>query len=271
MRRIKSILKTIWNNTAIAFSMFSRIPVPYKLVDWRPENMRYMMCAFPLVGIFEALLCFLILLFGRYFSCDRFVLAAALTIAPLIVSGGVHLDGYCDTADALSSQAPREKKLEILKDPHCGAFAVIAVVCYLLLYFAINTELAFTNEQMICYFSMPVFARALSGLAVAVFPCAKETGLAKTFSDAAQKKRVRGFTIGLLILLTAEMTVFAWKEGLVCIGMALLCFWRYGVMQKKQFGGITGDLAGWFVQKAMLYAMAGLYLLQLLGGKFSWY
>ncbi len=271
MQGIKSFFKTVWNNTAIAFSMFSRIPVPYRLVDWRPENMRYMMCAFPFVGVFEAFFCFLILWFGSFFSCNQLFLAAALTIAPLIVSGGVHLDGYCDTSDALSSQAPREKKIAILKDPHCGAFAVIAVVCYLLLYFAVNAGLLFTKDQLVCYFAMPVFARALSGLAVATFPCAKDTGLAKTFSDAAQKKRVRGFEIVLLILLGTGMLFFAWKDGLVCITAALLCFWRYYAVQKKQFGGITGDLAGWFVQKAMLYALIGLYLLQLIGGKFSWY
>ena len=33
---------------AMAFAMFSRIPMPR--IEWKKENMRYMLCALPLVG-----------------------------------------------------------------------------------------------------------------------------------------------------------------------------------------------------------------------------
>ena len=48
----------------------------------------------------------------------------------LLVTGGIHMDGYMDTMDALHSYGNREKKLEILKDSHIGAFAVIMTVLY---------------------------------------------------------------------------------------------------------------------------------------------
>ena len=60
-------------------------------------------------------------------------MAAAL---PLLVTGGIHADGFCDTVDALSSHAEREKMLEILKDSHCGAFAVIFFGLWLVLWLA---------------------------------------------------------------------------------------------------------------------------------------
>ena len=44
------------------------------------------------------------------------------------------MDGFMDTMDAVHSYGDRTKKLEILKDPHLGAFAVICAVVYLLLY-----------------------------------------------------------------------------------------------------------------------------------------
>ena len=43
--------------------------------------------------------------------------AAGFCLIPVWVTGGIHLDGYADTCDALSSYGDREKKLEILKDP----------------------------------------------------------------------------------------------------------------------------------------------------------
>ena len=58
-------------------------------------------------------------------------------LLPLLVTGGIHLDGFLDVADARSSHQSRARKLEILKDSHVGAFAVIAMGCYLLLYTAL--------------------------------------------------------------------------------------------------------------------------------------
>ena len=109
------VLQTV----AVAFAMFSAVPVPQ--FNWTEKNMRYAMCAFPLIGVVIGLL---------WFLCGVLPLpgaarAAGFCLIPVWVTGGIHLDGYADTCDALSSYGDREKKLEILKDPHCGAFAVI--------------------------------------------------------------------------------------------------------------------------------------------------
>lgn len=52
---------------------------------------------------------------------------------PGSVTGGIHLDGLLDTADALSSYKTKEEKLEILKDSHAGAFAIIIGICWFVL------------------------------------------------------------------------------------------------------------------------------------------
>ena len=105
------VLQTV----AVAFAMFSAVPVPQ--FNWTEKNMRYAMCAFPLIGVVIGLL---------WFLCGVLPLpgaarAAGFCLIPVWVTGGIHLDGYADTCDALSSYGDREKKLEILKDPHCGA------------------------------------------------------------------------------------------------------------------------------------------------------
>ena len=124
---------------AIAISMYSRIPVP--TVDWNEKNMKYAMCFFPVVGVITGLLQagagYLIL---EYTSFGKLFFAAVMTLIPVLVTGGIHLDGYADTIDALSSYGDREKKLQILKDPHTGAFAVIGLCVYFVAVLALWSE-----------------------------------------------------------------------------------------------------------------------------------
>mgnify|MGYP002569317442 CR=1 FL=1 len=128
------VLETI----GVAFAMFSALPVPR--IDWNERNMRYAMVAFPLIGaVIGALWC----VCGALPLPDM-LRAAGFCLIPVAVTGGIHLDGYADTSDALSSYGDREKKLDILKDPHCGAFAVIRLCSYFTLYFALCACVRFT-------------------------------------------------------------------------------------------------------------------------------
>ena len=100
--------------------------------------------------------------------------AAAL---PVLITGGIHMDGFLDTMDGVCSYGDREKKLEILKDPHLGAFAVIYTFAYMLLYAGASCEFAARAEGSarllpVLFMTME---RALSGLSVLSFPSAKKT------------------------------------------------------------------------------------------------
>ena len=234
---------------AVAFAMFSALPVPQ--FTWNSKNMRYALCAFPLIGgVIGALwsLC------GALPLPDM-IRAGGFCLIPVLVTGGIHLDGYADTSDALSSYGDREKKLEILKDPHCGAFAVIRLCSYFLAYFALCTAVQFTPRIGLCWTLALVLERALSGLAIASFPLARNTGLAHTFASAADRKAVCSVLLVLAGLLCAALVLLG---GGALVLAALLVFWRYRVVSDRQFGGITGDLAGWFLQKAELWMLAAL-------------
>ena len=95
----------------IALAMYSKLPVPN--IDWDEKNMRYAMCFFPVVGVIIGALVFgagqLIL---RYTECGKLFFAAVMTMIPVAVTGGIHLDGFADTIDAVSSYKDREKKLD---------------------------------------------------------------------------------------------------------------------------------------------------------------
>ena len=242
---------------AVAFGMYSRIPVPS--VAWREDSMRYALCAFPLIGVAQGLLCVAWGALCLALGIPALLCAAGFLALPLLVNGGIHLDGYADTSDALSSYGDREKKLEILKDSHCGAFAVIRLCCYFVAYFGLCGSVRFTPRAGLCWTLALVLERALSGFAVAAFPLAKDTGLAHTFATAADKQTVRRFLCGLSALLVLALTALG-GGGLAAA--ALLALWRYDFVAKKQFGGITGDLAGWFLQRAELWMLAALAVSQ---------
>ena len=161
------------NSLFTAIGMYSRIPVPRP--KWKQEYMDYVMCFFPLVGILNGLCLFLFWWAAETFQVNTHFAAVICTVLPLWVSGGIHMDGYMDTADALASYGSRERKLEILKDSHTGAFAVIRCVIYLLLSFGAFMSIH-SMRGILCVCVGFVISRSLSGLSVAVFPKAKKEG-----------------------------------------------------------------------------------------------
>ena len=239
----------VFQTIAVAFAMFSAIPVPQ--FEWNGKNMRYAMCAFPLIGLVCG---------GLWCVCGVLPLpamakAAGFCLIPVWVTGGIHLDGYADTCDALSSYGDREKKLEILKDPHCGAFAVIRLCSYFIAYFALCACVEFTPRTGLLWTLALVLERALSGFAVAAFPMAKNTGLAHTFATSADRRTVKLSLAAAAVLLCAGMLALG---GWALVLAAAAVLWRYHALAQKQFGGITGDLAGWFLQKTEIWMLAAL-------------
>lgn len=159
---------------ALAFSTYSRIPMPR--VDWSEENQRYSMCFFPLVGLAVGLVLWLWLWLCDLWALGAFARGALGAALPLLVSGGIHMDGFMDTLDAMASWQPREKRLEILKDVHTGAFAVMGCGAYLLVMAGILSEAR--ADQGLAIAACFVLSRALSALALVWFPKARKGGMA---------------------------------------------------------------------------------------------
>ena len=125
-----SIIKSL----VIAFSMYSKIPMPHLELD--EKDMKYVMGFFPLIGLITGALAYGWIYAGEILYVPDISRTLVLIILPVIITGGIHVDGYMDTCDALNSYGDREKKLAILKDSHIGAFAVIKLLVYYVLYYA---------------------------------------------------------------------------------------------------------------------------------------
>ncbi len=243
-----------------AFSMFSRLPMP--TLKWRGDNMRYMLAMFPFVGAALGLFIWAWLWICSTLGFGVILRAAGLALWPIAVTGAIHLDGFCDTVDALSSRASQERKREILKDPHTGAFAVIGVAAYLLLYFALGTELIITPMTPLLLGLMFVLSRSLSGLSVLLFPSSAGKGSASTFKESASTRASVILLVLLFLISAAGLIYIDAITGCVMALAALLCVVYLFVMSRRQFGGMSGDLAGYFLQLCELLMLASIVIVQ---------
>lgn len=255
MKLFRAIFQ-FFKSLTVAFSIYSKIPVPR--FNWGSDDMKYHLIFFPWVGAVIGAA-----EWGWYklaFSSNQlFYILIALAI-PVLISGGFHLDGFLDSMDALHSYGDRQKKLEILKDPHVGAFAVISFAVYLLLAAAfLSLADESSSKGVICICFTFFISRCLSGLSVIIFPKAKADGMLA--AESATKKPL--FVIVCLLLqLILAACVMVWLAGisaLITLSAILLSFLYYYAMSRKHFGGITGDLAGFFVCLAELSGMITLF------------
>lgn len=244
---------TLLRSIAMAFSMFSVIPMP--MVEWKKENMKYMLCALPLVGVLIALALCLWQGLCRWLELGTVLFAAGLTLIPLAISGGIHMDGFCDVVDALSSHAAPERKREILKDSHTGAFAIIFTAGYFLLYFALCTEVERIWRAVIIAGVHHVLARAVGALAGTVFPGSGSTGMLAAFREGAARKAA-GILVIWCLLCAGALIVLSPVSGVVCTLAVPVLLGYLRRMSQRQFGGMSGDLAGYLITVSELALLA---------------
>lgn len=242
----------IFRSLILAFSIYSKIPVPQ--FAWKEEDMQYTLCFFPWIGaVIGGALFFWNILCQRLFIgelCRTFMGA----VIPLAITGGFHVDGFMDTMDAFCSYSPRQRKLEILKDPHIGAFCVIMFSCYGLVYLGAFSEIK--DGGLFCSVCGGFFlARCLSGIAVVSFPGAKKEGMLSRFAGSANKSAVKG---ALYVQGALCIAFMLWQSALagLSVAAAFFAFFYYYRRTKKELGGITGDTAGYFVVVCEICMMA---------------
>lgn len=226
--------------------MYSVIPVGS--ADCSPENLRWAMVFFPLVGIAEGGLVWFWHLIAQKTGISAFFFATLAVFLAQAISGGIHLDGFCDSLDAIASHREPAEQLRIMKDPHIGPFAVFGVVFLLLTQTAFYTEL-YTLESWRFWLALllcMMLQRCLSARLIVSLPSARSDGLAATFAapaDAAVRRilsSAAGLLAGVVLLLQA------WR-GVAVVAVTGLWYLYYKSFVLKRYGGITGDLAGLFL------------------------
>lgn len=192
---------------------------------------------FPLIG----------LLIGLMLALSAFLLsplpeypkATLILLVSIIITGGIHLDGFADTCDGFYGNKPKEEILEIMRDSHIGVMGVIGIVSLLLLKLGLIIALpgAILWKALIV---MAVFARWAQVLACGASYYVRREGKAKHFIEYARKKDVLiggSFTLVLLSLLIQ-------LKGLMLFFLSLLPVFLFLSYARKKIGGVTGDTIG---------------------------
>ena len=164
----------------------------------------------------------------------------------LLVNGGIHMDGFMDTIDALSSHKSRDDKIRILDDPHTGAFAIIYAIFYVLIIaYILGTvdNLAEAVYMAIVF----VFARALVGIVAMSEDLAKNSGMLYTFVSSANKFVTAVICVVWLIASISVMEILAPVRSIITLGIVFIFVMIFQNMNRKNFGGISGDLMGFFI------------------------
>lgn len=243
------------HSLGIAFAMYSKIPMPK--VEWSEKNMTYCLGFFPLVGGVIGLCQLLGYYIMNRLAFEGTMTAVVLTVIPILISGGIHMDGFLDTIDAKNSWKSGKERLQILKDPHAGAFAIIYGIVYLLVTFGLYTELM--SEELLLLALGYVFERILSALSLVTFKKARKDGMAVTTAGAA-KKNVKWILILEGVICAAVFLYLNPVYGGLMVLAGMLCFISYRHMAYKYFDGTTGDLAGYFLQTCELTMLLVLVL-----------
>ena len=219
----------------IALQFLTIIPMPFK----KEPEMREIASSlvfFPIVGLLIGLLLFL----ANWGSGEVFspLITAAFTLLVwVLISGAMHLDGLADSCDGLAGNTA-EKRLEIMKDSHTGAFGVVGISLLLLVKFAAIVSLSGWEWEALVL--APVFGTWAMVLAITVFPYARKNGVGQAFKQGAT---IFKLLIATIITLAAAALLAGWW-GVVIMAITCLVTVLVGVFFKSRLGGLTGDTYG---------------------------
>ncbi len=255
---------TLLRSIVMAFSMFSIIPTPR--IEWNERSMRYSLAAFPLVGVVIGLVLWGWISLCGWLELGTPVMAIGIVITPLLVSGGIHMDGFADAVDGIASRTEPERRREIMKDSRVGSFGAMGIATYLLVQFAFAVSIEIRPDTLACICMAPVIGRVLSGIASIVFPGATSTGLLGTFRESTDK---RPALVALLIMLVALLVglgfASSWMAAVLFIVIAAVMSAIMLRIAVHGFGGMTGDLAGYYLQVLELLFLVAAFVV----GRFS--
>lgn len=220
-------------------------------IMWKKEDQKYCLCAFPFIGLVIWGLQYALKYFMVTWLCwqDIYV-AIGLALVPILVTGGIHLDGFMDTCDAKSSFGDKEKKLQILSDPHIGAFAVIHLLLYVAVYMlGLWNSMYYLADfrGMAFYGTTFVYARVLSGLLSATVEKARKDGMLVAVAQEDGKSTAQKILVLEGLLCIALLLILDMRIGIMLILVTLFYLLLFANKIKKEFGGVTGDLAGYLL------------------------
>lgn len=224
---------------ALALQLLTRLPTPSFNTAPRPEELGQSVLWFPIVGL---LIGASLVGLNAVVLCrvDSGVSAALLLTIWVLITGGLHLDGLADSADAwIGGQGDRIRTLDIMKDSCSGPIAIVVVVLTLINKFAALQALP-PSDTYKALLLAPVLGRTAIVLLLIATPYVRPNGLGAPYADFLPRRKCSA----LVLLIAAAATVWLdWQGGVLIavLGISVLSL-RRGLMAR--LGGVTGDTLG---------------------------
>lgn len=233
----------------IAVQFMTTIPIKLPYLPSREQNALSMLF-YPVIGLMIGGVLWLV---ASYVQLPMMLLSCAVMVVWVWLTGGLHLDGLADTADAwVGGFGDRQRTLTIMKDPNTGAMGVMAIVlCLALKWAAVYCLLEL--DAVLALLFVPMLGR-MSALALfATTPYVRQHGLGSALQDVPK------YLLWLVMLgFGAAVFALSWQMAVVMIGVwaVMLAWLRWRFVGR--IGGITGDTVGAsieVVEVAMLVAV----------------
>lgn len=231
----------------LAIQFLTRIPIPIQS-PWNYKTSRWALRSYPVVGL---VLGSVIMVIFWILVPHLPVLILTLVIISLWVwlTGGLHLDGWMDVADAVGSNAPLEKKWEIMKDPHVGSFGHIALLFLLAWKTVLIYELLHFDKFIIAFLFIVTCSRLGAVMLMVFLPSAKSEGLAWEW-----KKHINRIDF-IYAIIPVIVFVFLLPSFYIFLLAYILFVIIYGTWVKQTFKGINGDLLGTAIEGGELWGL----------------
>jgi adenosylcobinamide-GDP ribazoletransferase len=231
---------------ALALQFLTRFPLPIAC-PWHAGTCRWALRSYPLVGLLIGAALTGLATLGQGLPTP--LLALALLSLWVALSGGLHLDGVMDLADALGSNAPLETRWAIMKDSQVGSFAILALVFLLAWKGMLLWALLEAGVSPWLWVALPALSRFGALLLLRLAPLARREGLAWTWRQHLGR---RDLALALLPL----VVVFGFLPGGVWLLGALCVFlFVYGLVMVRAFTGINGDIVGAAIEGGELWLL----------------
>lgn len=238
------------NGILLALQFFTSIPIRKELPMER-RHITVMYGALPFVGALTGLAMTASILLSEWLGFGSLLASVLTLVVGIALTGGLHLDGVADTSDAYFSYRDQNRRHEILGDPRIGAFGTLGLIVFILLKFALLQELIATSQASVYVLvAVPFFARIAMVIYFVTTQPAKESGMAYFFLEKLNRGPLISWTIvcmvaGLIAIgIVLETTLLPVVIASV-IGLSLVLYRSWTV---RNFGGVTGDLSGAFIE-----------------------
>ncbi len=223
----------------IAVQFMTTVPVRLPYLPSRQQNALSMLF-YPVIGL---MLGGVLWLMASFIHLPIMLLSCLIVVVWVGLTGGLHLDGLADTADAwVGGFGDRERTLAIMKDPNAGAMGVIAIVLCLMLKWASVYGLLMLDDEYdasLVWLMIPMLGRLGVLVLFATTPYVRQQGLGSALQDVPKS------LLWLVVVgIGAVLCVLSWQLAVAMLGVwAVMLSWlRWRFVGR--LGGITGDTVG---------------------------